>query len=234
MPHIICTLPILFFICMYLISSSSSPPPSSSVTSVGYCMVDGITTVVNRYIDIYCSLVSHTVVLSTAAESCGLIWVCYWSHSSSVDHLMVGVGMLVWDVRQRTVECSSGWKWLDAGLVAASIRSHGCAGYGRPALRRWVPSGMAVWPNIVLMIFTSFDVGTECWMLSAAWPGQLLFVLPLDYLLCCWLAGRACRHGQVNHYQLLVRCQEQRAEVELLCGEAATGCVGVPTPVRPW
>ena len=54
-------------------------------------------------------------------------------------------------------------------------------------------------------------------------------MLPVDYLLCCWLGGRACRHGQVNDYQLLVRCKEQRVEVELLCGEAATNHVGVPT-----
>jgi hypothetical protein len=56
-------------------------------------------------------------------------------------------------------------------------------------------------------------------------------MLPLDYLLCCWLAGRDCSRGQVNHYRVLVRCKEYRAKVELLCGEAATSHVGVPTLV---
>ena len=59
-------------------------------------------------------------------------------------------------------------------------------------------------------------------------------VLLLDYLFCCWLASRACRRGQVNHYRLLVRCKEHRAEVDLLCGEAATGHMGIPTNVMCW
>ena len=44
-----------------------------------------------------------------------------------------------------------------------------------------------------------------------ALPGQAGFysVLPLDYLLCCWLAGRVCRRGQDNHFRLLVRCKER-------------------------
>ena len=33
-------------------------------------------------------------------------------------------------------------------------------GYGRPALNRWVPYGVAVWPNNVMM-FTPFDVSNE-------------------------------------------------------------------------
>ena len=43
----------------------------------GHCRVVGITTTVNTYTDIYCSLVSHTVVLNPAAErwfnSCRLL-----------------------------------------------------------------------------------------------------------------------------------------------------------------
>ena len=53
-------------------------------------------------------------------------------------------------------------------------------------------------------------------MLSVASTGRVLFGAPLDYLLCSWLAGGACRRGQENHYRLLVRCKEQRAEVELV------------------
>jgi len=36
-------------------------------------------------------------------------------------------------------------------------------------------------------------------------PRQVSFypVLPLDYLLCDWLAGRACRGGRANDYRLV-------------------------------
>jgi len=45
-------------------------------------------------------------------------------------------------------------------------------------------------------------VSSEC----SSKPGQAGFysVLPLACLLCYWLVSRACRHGQVNHYRLLV------------------------------
>ena len=102
-------------------------------------MVVRITTTVNTYIDIYCSLVSHTAVSSTAAESRGLVCVCYWSHARSVDRSMVGEGMPVGDAllsQRRIAECSCGWKQLGTGPVAASSRYHGCAGCGRTALRR--------------------------------------------------------------------------------------------------
>ena len=71
-------------------------------TYVGYYRVVGITTTVNIYTDIYCNLVSCTEVLNAAAEGRGLIHVCYWYHTSSVDQSMVGVERLVRDVRRRT------------------------------------------------------------------------------------------------------------------------------------
>jgi len=45
-------------------------------------------------------------------------------------------------------------------------------------------------------------VSSECFLK----PGHAGFysVLPLACLLCYWLVSRACRHGQVNHYRLLV------------------------------
>ena len=57
---------------------------------VGYCRVLGITTTVNTYVDIYCSLVSRTVVLSTVAEKHTLNCICYWFHPSGVDEMTVG------------------------------------------------------------------------------------------------------------------------------------------------
>jgi hypothetical protein len=62
---------------------------------VVYCRVVGITTTVYTYIDIYCSLVSRTVVLNAATESHGLIRVCYWSQASSVYQSTGDEGMLV-------------------------------------------------------------------------------------------------------------------------------------------
>ena len=56
---------------------------------MGYCRVVRITTTVSTYIDIYCSLVSHRVVLSTAAESRTLKCICFWFNPGGVDHLTV-------------------------------------------------------------------------------------------------------------------------------------------------
>ena len=57
---------------------------------MGYCRVVGNTTTVNTYIDIYCSLVSRIVVLSTATENRNLKCFCYWFHPSGVDQTIVG------------------------------------------------------------------------------------------------------------------------------------------------
>ena len=65
------------------------------------CMVHVLKWNKITYIGIYCSLVSHTEVLNAVAESCGLIRVCYWSHTSSVDHSTVGEGMLIGDALLR-------------------------------------------------------------------------------------------------------------------------------------
>ena len=76
-----------------------------------FCKVVGITTTVNTYIDIYCSLASRTEVLYAVAESHGLICVCYRSHTSSVNHLTVDEGLLVGDAWRRTAECTFDWCW---------------------------------------------------------------------------------------------------------------------------
>ena len=78
-----------------------------------------------------------------------LVCASYWSHASSVDQATVDEGLLVGDTWQRTAEYSFDWKQLGAGLIVASGRSHSCAGFGRPALRRKVPSGVAMWSNDV-------------------------------------------------------------------------------------
>ena len=62
---------------------------------MGYCRVVRNKTTVNTYIDIYCSLVSRTVVLSTAAESHNLKCICCWCHPSGVDQMMEGEWMPV-------------------------------------------------------------------------------------------------------------------------------------------
>ena len=56
----------------------------------GILRVVGITTTVHTYIDIYCSLVSHTVVLSTAGKCCNLKCVYYWFNLGGVDQMTVG------------------------------------------------------------------------------------------------------------------------------------------------
>ena len=53
------------------------------------------------------------------------------------------------------------------------------------------------------------------------------------HLLCCLLARKTCKRGQLNDYRLLVRCEELRAVVTHLCGEVATGHVGVPSSYPP-
>ena len=118
------------------------------------------------------------------------------------------------------------WLWL----VASPMAVLGIASQRSVTLLRcgavW-PCGqtMSWWYLLVL----NWAMNVKC----CPQPGQSSFcsVLLLDYLFCCWLAGRAYRHSQVNHYRLLVRCKEQRAEVELVCGEVATGHVGVPTGI---
>ena len=87
------------------------------IECLGYCRVIGNTTTVNTYIDIYCSLVSHTVVLSTVAESHGLTRICYWSHASSVDQLTLGEGLLVGDALLRT---------RSRQLQSAAVAGNGC------------------------------------------------------------------------------------------------------------
>ena len=52
---------------------------------MGYSRVVGMTTIVNTYIDTYCSLVCCTEVLNAVVESHGLICACCWSLTSSVD-----------------------------------------------------------------------------------------------------------------------------------------------------
>ena len=57
----------------------------------------------------------------------------------------------------------------------------------------------------MLLLFEDYSflmVSSEC----SLQPGQAGFysLLPLACLLCYWLVSRACRHGQVNHYRLLV------------------------------
>ena len=127
---------------------------------VGYCRVVGITTTVNTYIDIYCSLVSHTVVLSTAAASCNLKYICYWFHPSGVDQTTVGKWMPVescaagCSVRRQLMVLSPSWEPnAVAAILAAQLGRSDLAMHRSP----WVQGSVALWSKVV----TTFDAGSD-------------------------------------------------------------------------
>ena len=114
--------------------------------------------------------------------------------------------------------------------------------------QRHVAGYHVAWPcgqTMLLLpdVYTFLMVSRECWMLS----GEVGFhsVLPLVWMPCYWLVGRACGSGQVKDYWLhgkgcfvshrwlwsccFIQCMEYSAEGELPCGEVVTGHVGVPT-----
>ena len=93
-------------------------------------------------------LVNPTEMLNVAAESRGLIRVCYWSHTTNVHHSTLGEGMLIGDalLRMQGGELQSA-AVAGNGSVLVRLglgRSHGCAGYGQPTPRHWLRSGVAV------------------------------------------------------------------------------------------